>query len=113
MALTFVEDVPAQVKTTKGRSARIVAQLQENPGKWAIAYRMASRSLATSRASALRSLGAEVTTRTESGRIFVYARITSPQKASEKAPRKSRAQGVKRTRKNKLNLGTTLTVVDR
>lgn len=95
MGLTFVEEVPAQVKTTKGRAARIVAQLHENPGQWAVAYRMASRSLATSRASALRKLGAEVTTRTESGRIFVYARVSGV----EKAPRKSRAQGVKRTRK--------------
>jgi len=95
MGLTFVKEVPAQVKTTKGRSARIVEQLKKNPGEWAVAYRMASRSLATSRASALRKLGAEVTTRTESGRIFVYARFVG----AVKAKRVGRAQGVKRTRK--------------
>ena len=88
MGLTFVKEVPAQVKTTKGKAARIVAQLQANPGEWAVAYRMASRSLATSRASALRKLGAEVTTRTESGRIFVYARVLSV----VKQPRKSRTK---------------------
>lgn len=90
MPLTFVKEVPAQVKTTKGRSARIVAELQETPGQWAVAYRVASRSLATSRASALRKLGAEVTTRTEGRRIFVYARVAASTK-----PYKVRAKKIK------------------
>jgi hypothetical protein len=75
MGIKFVEEVPAQVKTSKGRTARIVEQLQKNPGKWGIAYRVGSRSLASSRSSALRKLGAEVMTRTENRRIIVYAKV--------------------------------------
>lgn len=91
MGIKFVNEVPAQVKTSKGRSARIVAQLAEKPGEWAIAFRAANRSLASSRGSALRKLGAEVTTRTENGRIIVYARVNEAAKPRKKA-RKSRAQ---------------------
>lgn len=86
MGIKFVEEVPAQVKTSKGRNARIVEQLQQNPNQWGIAYRVGSRSLASSRSSALRKLGAEVMTRTENRRIIVYARVngTTPKKRTRK-----------------------------
>lgn len=89
MGIKFVKEVPAQVKTSKGRSARIIEQLSQNPGQWAIAYRVASRSLASSRGSTLRKLGAEVTTRTENGRIIVYARTNGPAKKVRVSKKKS------------------------
>lgn len=98
MGIKFVDDVPAQVKTSKGRSARILKQLTDNPNKWAIAYRVANRSLASSRSSALRKLGAEVTTRTENGRIIVYARVNGKVKKEFVAakPKKSRKKAVRK-----------------
>ena len=89
MGIKFVEEVPAQVKTSKGRNARIVAQLQQRPNEWAVAYRVASRSLASSRSSTLRKLGAEVTTRTENGRIIVYARVNGTKKVRVSCSRMS------------------------
>lgn len=87
MTVKFVDEVPAQVKTHKGRNQRIVDTLSEKPGQWAIVYRLANRSTASSRASTLRKLGAEVTTRTEGGRVLLYARVNG---AVKKRVRKSR-----------------------
>lgn len=87
MGVKFVDEVPPQVKTTKGKNARIVAQLADKPNEWAIVYRVASRSLAQSRSSALRKLGAEVVTRTDGRQIHVYARIGNEAKKANGAVR--------------------------
>jgi hypothetical protein len=88
MAIKFVKEVPAQVKTSKGRNSRIVAQLEANPNEWAVAYRTQKRSTAQSRAYALKNLGAEVTTRTEGSRIVIYARVVGKVKVTKVRPKK-------------------------
>jgi len=89
MGIKFVDEVPAQVKTSKGRNSRIVTQLTAKPNEWAIVYRCAKRSLAQSRSAALKKLGAEVTTRTEGNKVLIYARVSGVSKAKRKKATKT------------------------